>query len=276
MAASGICQSESVARPGSPAHAPTMMPASASPLAETTSCTRAAVFGASGGIGEALVAGLRARNPACRIYAGSRHPKPAGDPQVTPFAFDLRDAASIGAAAQSIGGEGPLDLAFVATGMLVGPDGTGPEKSFKQITAQSLADQFAINTIGPALIAQAMLPLLPRDRRAVFAVLSARVGSIGDNRLGGWHGYRAAKAALNMLVRNFAIELRRSHPLAIIVGLHPGTVDTALSAPFQRGVPQAKLFTPETSAAHLLDRIDALKPQDSGGLFAWDGAAIPF
>ena len=253
-----------------------MTPAPAPTPTEPAPYTRAAVFGASGGIGAALIAGLRARHPACRIYAGSRHPEPASDPQVTPFAFDLHDATSIGAAAQSIGGEGRLDLAFVATGMLVAPDGTGPEKSFKQITAQSLADQFAINTIGPALIAQAMLPLLSRDRRAVFAVLSARVGSIGDNRLGGWHGYRAAKAALNMLIRNLAIELRRSHPLAVVVGLHPGTVDTPLSAPFQRGVPQAQLFAAQTSAVHLLDTIARLTPNDSGGLFAWDGAAIPF
>ena len=241
-----------------------------------TSFVRAAVFGASGGIGAALVAELRRRNPACRIYAGSRSPEPSGDPQVTPFAFDLRDAASIHAAALAIGAEGPLDLVFVATGALVGPDGAGPEKSFKGITAQALADQFAINTIGPALVAQAMLPLLARDRRAVFAVLSARVGSIGDNRLGGWHGYRAAKAALNMLVRNFAIELHRSHPLAVVVGLHPGTVDTALSAPFQRGVRPDRLFSPATAAGHLLAVIDTLTADASGGLFAWDGAAIPF
>ena len=241
-----------------------------------TSFVRAAVFGASGGIGAALVAELRRRNPACRIYAGARCPEPSGDPQVTPFAFDLRDAASIHAAAQAIAGEGPLDLVFVATGALVGPDGAGPEKSFKAITAQALADQFAINTIGPALVAQAMLPLLARDRRAVFAVLSARVGSISDNRLGGWHGYRAAKAALNMLVRNFAIELHRSHPLAVVVGLHPGTVDTALSAPFQRGVRPDRLFSPATAAGHLLAVIDTLTADASGGLFAWDGAAIPF
>ena len=252
-----------------------LSPPAATPT-EPTSYPRAAVFGASGGIGAALFAELRMRNPACRIYAGSRHPKPTADHLVTPFAFDLSDAASIGATAQSIGVEGPLDLVIVATGMLVAPDGTGPEKSFKQISAQGLADQFAINTIGPALIAQPMLPLFPRDRRAVFAVLSARVGSIGDNRLGGWHGYRAAKAALNMLVRNFAIELRRSHPLAVVVGLHPGTVDTPLSAPFQRGVPQAQLLTAQTSAGHLLDTIASLTPDDSGGLFAWDGAAIPF
>lgn len=253
-----------------------MIPAPTPTPTDPAPYSRAAVFGASGGIGAALVAELRARHPASRIYAGSRRPEPAGDPLVTPFAFDLRDAGSIQAAAQSIGADGPLDLAIVATGMLIGPNGAGPEKSFRQITAQGLVDQFAINTIGPALIAQAMLPLFPRDRRAVFAVLSARVGSIGDNRLGGWHGYRAAKAALNMLVRNFAIELRRSHPLAVVVGLHPGTVDTPLSAPFQRGVPQAQLFTAQTSAGHLLDTIASLTPDDSGGLFAWDGAAIPF
>ena len=248
----------------------------ASSPAIATSFVRAAVFGASGGIGAALVAELRRRNPGCRIYVGSRQPEPSDDPQVTSFTFDLRDAASIGAAAQAIGGEGPLDLAFVATGMLVGPDGTGPERSFKQITAQGLAEQFAINAIGPALIAQAVLPLLARDRRAVFAVLSARVGSIGDNRLGGWYGYRAAKAALNMLVRNFAIELARSHPQAIVAGLHPGTVATALSAPFQRGVAPDRLFAAETAAVHLLDTLDGLTPQDSGGLFAWDGTPIPF
>ena len=238
--------------------------------------TRAAIFGASGGIGAALVAALAEREPGCRIYGGSRRGVPSNDNSVIPFAFDLRDSESIGLAADSISRDGPLDLVFVATGMLTRADGGGPEKSLRQIDAEALAELFAINTIGPALIAQAMLPLLPRDRRAVFAVLSARVGSIGDNRLGGWHGYRAAKAALNMLVRNFAIELRRSHPLAVVVGLHPGTVDTPLSAPFQRGVAQARLFTPQTSAAHLLDVIAGLTPQDSGGLFAWDGAAIPF
>ena len=241
-----------------------------------SSTFRAAVFGASGGIGAALVAVLAARSPGCRIYAGSRRGLASQDARIVPFAFDLADPGSIGAAAHSIAQDGPLDLAIVATGMLTRSDGIGPEKSYKAITAEGLAEQFAINAIGPALVAQAMLPQLPRDRRAVFAVLSARVGSIGDNRIGGWHGYRAAKAALNMLVRNFAIEMRRSHPQAIIVGLHPGTVDTALSGPFQRGVPSGRLFAPQAAAAHLLDVLDALTPEASGGLFAWDGTAIPF
>ena len=223
-----------------------------------------------------MVTALAQRAPGSRIYAGSRRPEPSDDPHVTPFAFDLSDPASLGLAAQSIARDGPLDLAFVATGMLTREDGTGPEKSLRQITAQGLAEHYAINAIGPALVAQAILPGLPRDRRAVFAVLSARVGSIGDNRLGGWHGYRAAKAALNMLLRNFAIEMRRSHPHAIVVGLHPGTVDTMLSAPFQRGVTPERLFPPTIAAGHLLDVIDGLTPADSGGLFAWDGTTIPF
>jgi NAD(P)-dependent dehydrogenase (short-subunit alcohol dehydrogenase family) len=118
-------------------------------------------------------------------------------------------------------------------------------------------------------------PLMPRDRRAVFAALSARVGSIGDNRLGGWHSYRASKAALNMLLRNLAVELGRSHPQAVVAGLHPGTVDTGLSKPFQKAVAEGKLLTPAFSAERLLAVLDGLTPADSGGVFAWDGARIP-
>ena len=142
--------------------------------------------------------------------------------------------------------------------------------------AAGMAELFAVNTIGPALIAKHALPLLRRTSRAVFAALSARVGSIADNRLGGWHSYRASKAALNMLVKNLALELARTHPQALAVTLHPGTVDTALSAPFQRGVVPEKLFTPALSAGALLQVLDGLTPAQSGGLFAWDGAQVPF
>jgi NAD(P)-dependent dehydrogenase (short-subunit alcohol dehydrogenase family) len=114
-----------------------------------------------------------------------------------------------------------------------------------------------------------------REQRAVFAALSARVGSISDNRLGGWHSYRASKAALNMLLRNLAVELGRSHPQAVVAGLHPGTVDTGLSRPFQKGVADGKLFAPAYSAERLLAVLDGLTPADSGGVFAWDGARIP-
>ena len=139
-----------------------------------------------------------------------------------------------------------------------------------------LARSFQVNAIGPALVAKHFLPRLPKDRPARFAVLSARVGSIEDNRLGGWYGYRASKAALNMLVRSLAIELARTRPLAVCVALHPGTVDTALSRPFQRNVAAQKLFTPAYAAGRLLDVLDGLGPGDSGGFYAYDGTRIPF
>ena len=134
---------------------------------------------------------------------------------------------------------------------------------------------FAVNAIGPALAAKHFLPLLAEDRKSVFAALSARVGSISDNSLGGWHAYRASKAALNMILRNLAIELARRHDKAICVGLHPGTVDTGLSSPFQGSVPPGRLFSPAEAAGHLLKVVDGLSPADSGGHFAWDGRRIP-
>ncbi|MFM5906470.1 MAG: SDR family NAD(P)-dependent oxidoreductase [Novosphingobium sp.] len=236
---------------------------------------RAAIFGASGGIGAALAAQLAARDDVSDVIALART-APPDNGKVRGLSFDLEDEATIAAAAQTMGKDGAVDLVIVATGVLSLPGGSGPERSFSRIDPAEMARVFAINTIGPALIAKHMLPLLPRDRRGVFAAISARVGSIGDNRLGGWHSYRASKAALNMLVRNFAIELARTRPAAIAVALHPGTVDTGLSAPFQRGVPAGKLFTPEQSAAHLLKVIDGLGADQSGELFGWDGTRIEF
>ena len=231
---------------------------------------KAAVFGAGGGIGAALCRALALRGYA--VLAGSRRPVAlAGH---TPFAFDYDDEASIARAAESWAGDPPA-MVIVATGVLTLPDGSGPERSYKAIDAQNMAEAFRLNTIGPALVARHVLPLLPRDRRSVFAVLSARVGSIGDNRLGGWHSYRASKAALNMLLRNFAIEMHRTHPQAVIAGLHPGTVDTALSQPFQSNLPQGQLQTASDSADHLLDVLDRLGPADSGGVFDWRGERLP-
>jgi len=135
---------------------------------------------------------------------------------------------------------------------------------------------FAINTIGPALIGKHCAPLLRKGGKSVFAAISAKVGSITDNRLGGWHSYRASKAALNMMVRNFAIELGRTNPDAIAVTLHPGTVDTPLSRPFQRNVQPEKLFTPAQSAEYLLAVLDKVTPRDSGDLLSWDGNTLPF
>lgn len=234
----------------------------------------ALVFGAAGGLGAALVRRIAATGKHVPVLAGARAKLSALPDQVQSFRFDLADEASIAAAASAL--QAPPTLVIIATGLLHdAARRIAPEKSLRALDASAMADLFAANAIGPALIAKHVLPLLPRDRRAVFAVLSAKVGSIGDNRLGGWHSYRASKAALNMLVRNFAIELARSHPQAIVAALHPGTVDSRLSAPFQRGVAPERLFSPDQAAGHLLAVIDRLTPADSGGLYAWDGTRLP-
>jgi NAD(P)-dependent dehydrogenase (short-subunit alcohol dehydrogenase family) len=187
----------------------------------------------------------------------------------------LRFEASIVRAVQTAAAAGPPDLVLVTTGLLHAAD-LQPEKTIRSVSAENLARSFTINAIGPVLIAKHVLPLLPRERKSVFAALSARVSSVSDNRSGGWHSYRASKAALNMLFRNAAIELGARNEKAVCVTLHPGTVDTAMSAPFKAGVAPAKLFSASQSAAHLLAVIDALTPQQSGALIAWDGAVIAF
>lgn len=168
--------------------------------------------------------------------------------------------------------EGPFDLILDATGALV-IDGRGPEKQLKAIDADAMARQFATNAIGPALVLKHHERLMHPTRRTVFATLSARVGSIGDNRLGGWISYRASKAALNQIVRTAAIEIARKRPEAIVVALHPGTVATPLSAKFAGN---RETFTPDEAAAKLLNVIDGLNPADSGSFFAHDGTAIPW
>lgn len=222
----------------------------------------AVVIGASGGIGAALVGQLKRSGRFETVLGLSRRDD----------GLDLEEEASIARAADAAARFGSPELTIVATGVL--HSGRTPERSFKALSADHLARDYRINAIGPALVAKHFLPLMPRDRRSMFAALSARVGSIGDNRLGGWHAYRASKAALNMLLRNIAIEAARTHPHAIIVGLHPGTVDTGLSEPFQKRVPPERLFTPDLSAKHLLTVLESLKPKDSGGVFAWDGQRI--
>ena len=223
----------------------------------------AIVIGASGGIGGALADALEARGDV--VTRLSRRSDP-------PLDFD--DEPGIAATAAQLAPAGPYDLIIVATGLLHG-DGVAPEKSLRAIDGAALDRYFRVNATGPALVMRHFLPLLARDRRSAFAALSARVGSIGDNRIGGWVGYRASKAALNQIVRTLAIELARTAPQSILVGLHPGTVDTGLSAPFQRGVPEGQLRTPTDSAAHLIAVLDGLEASDSGGCFDWAGQRIP-
>lgn len=223
----------------------------------------AVVIGASGGVGAAVASLLKASGRFAIVHALSR----------SRTGLDLEDEASIAAAAARVADGPPATLVFVATGVL--HHGFEPERSWRALDADHMLRDYRINAVGPALVAKHFLPLMPRDRRAVFAALSARVGSIGDNRLGGWHSYRASKAALNMILRNLAVETGRTHPQAVIAGLHPGTVDTGLSAPFQRGVKPEKLFTADHSAERLLTVLEGLAPADSGGVFAWDGQRIP-
>ncbi|MCM8558520.1 SDR family oxidoreductase [Sphingomicrobium sediminis] len=216
-----------------------------------------------GGIGGAIADAIEARGG--RVTRLGR--------QTTP-PIDFLEPATIEAAASALEAQGPFDAVIIASGILHS-DAFGPEKSWRMLDADPLTTTFAINTIGPALVARHFIPLLPRKERFLFAALSARVGSISDNRIGGWYGYRASKAALNQIIRTLAIELGRTHKEGVIAALHPGTVDTKLSEPFQGNVPDKQLFSPEKSANHLLDVLSGLTPEDSGGHFDWAGEPVP-
>ena len=224
---------------------------------------RALVIGASGAIGAAIAAQLRA-DPRCgEVLELSRSSTPS-------INFDV--PASVAQAAQDLRAQGPLHLIIIATGMLQGATGA-PEKRLVDLQAEHLLASFNTNTIGPALAMAHFAPLLARGERSVLAVLSAKVGSIRDNRLGGWYSYRASKAALNMIVKTAAIELARSHPQAVVAALHPGTVTSPLSAPFGG----AEIGRPAADAAHdLLKVIDGLTPGDRGGFWAYDGKQLPW
>ena len=240
-----------------------------------TAPLRAAVVGSTGGIGAALVDQLAASDRVAAVHALSRTGASHPSPKVRNLTFDFTDEGSIVAAAQALDEVGPFDLIVIATGLLQG-EGVAPEKTVRQLDMEQMRKSFEINVFGPALTAKHFTPLLRRDAKAVLAALSARVGSISDNRLGGWYSYRAGKAALNMVLKTLSIEVARRFKSQIIIGLHPGTVDTDLSKPFQANVPDGKLFTPEFSAAKLLQVVDQVGAEDTGGLFAWDGAKIPF
>ena len=224
----------------------------------------AVVFGAGGGVGGALVEAIRTAQRFDHVVTFSRSTSPS---------IDLLDEASLERAAAYAADLGELRLAIDATGFLH-DERQGPEKTWRQLDAVNLARSFALNAIGPALIMKHVLPRLPRSGKAVFATLSARVGSIGDNRLGGWYSYRASKAALNQLVRTAAVELARRSPDAICVALHPGTVATPLSAPFAAS--GADVHTPAAAAHHLLAVVDQLTADTNGGFLDWRGQPVPW
>lgn len=216
---------------------------------------RVLVIGASGGIGAALAAEYRARG--AQVSGLARRD---GGP-------DLTDEASVAAALGALAP--PFDRVWVATGALA-PGGGAPEKTLRALDPGQMARQFALNATGPALVLKHALRLMPRGGDVRFAALSARVGSIGDNRLGGWYGYRAAKAALNQLIHSAAIEIARSHPQAVVVALHPGTVATRFTENYQSSHPTVP---PEVAARGLIDTLEALRPADSGGFF--DARGLP-
>jgi NAD(P)-dependent dehydrogenase (short-subunit alcohol dehydrogenase family) len=229
----------------------------------------AIVIGATGGIGQAFVTHLQASGRFGKVLCYARKTSPS---------LDFTDPATIKACAddakqQSAAAGCDIRLVIDATGYLHDDD-FQPEKSLRQIDAKYLARQFQINAIGPALLMQHFCPLMPRSEKSVFATLSAKVGSIGDNRMGGWYGYRAAKAALNQLVKCTAIEVGRNKRDFVCVALHPGTVDTGLSRPFAKS--GLNVQSPQQATANMLAVIDQLTAQQSGGFFAYDGQALPW
>jgi len=243
------------------------------------------VIGASRGIGLALARAQLARPEATTLVAthragsridGLRELGAQWPDKLLTAPLDVtdpRDLAELGSLAREF--DGGFDLVIHAAGILH-EGAMGPEKSLARCEADQLIKLFEVNSIAPLMTAQALLPAQPRKKRFVFAALSAMVGSIGDNRLGGWYGYRASKAALNQFIRTLSNECRVSHPQAAVVVLHPGTTDTALTRPFQRNIDPQRLYTPEQTAVRLLRVIDGLKPADSGHFFNWDGSEIPW
>lgn len=240
----------------------------------------AVIQGASRGLGLGFVRALLDRGVS--VHATCRDPSRAAElselatreSALHVHRLDVTDEDTIAEAVRAIRANTPqLDLVVNASGVLHG-EGLKPERRVEELEARTLLDLMHVNAVGPMLVLKHLLPLLTHDRRAVAASLSARVGSIGDNRRGGWYGYRSSKAALNQLHRSFAVELKRRARNAISVVLHPGTVETRLTEPFRRSVPEGKLFSVETSVGLLLKVIDDLEPEDHGQFFDYAKAPI--
>ena len=233
-----------------------------------------AVIGSSGAIGNALSNRLLEDDSVEIIYKFSRSQKSKDNQKEKNFFIDIEDENSIKKSTENIPEDIKFDMIFVATGILHNDDDIFPEKSIKDINADKLKRVLSINTIGPTLVGKYFIPYLNNKNKSIFAFLSARVGSISENKLGGWYSYRSSKTALNQIIKNFSIEIKRTNPNAIFVGLQPGTVSSFLSKPFEKNVKSENLFTPDFSASKLLEVIDNLESKDTGKLIAWNGEEI--
>lgn len=236
------------------------------------------ILGAKGGVGEALAHHILATHPENQLILTSRQTYSAR-PGVTGRehweVLNITDEEAWSSFAQIVQERlNSINLVINATGLL-SSDHIMPERALKDLDIETMTQAFSVNTFGVGLALKYLTPFFPRGQRSVFASCSARVGSISDNRLGGWYSYRASKAAQNMLIKTAAIELYRSRKLSLCVGLHPGTVDSALSAPFTSRV-KHRVFTPQESARYLADVLSQLTPENTGNLYAWDGSIIPF
>ena len=233
---------------------------------------KVAVIGSSGAIGRAFVDHYINDLSINSIFSFSRSSIGIDNNKVKHFSIDIENESSIENAAKSVE-ETNFDEIIIASGLLHTND-FGPEKSIKDLKADNILKVFNVNTVGPAIIGKYFLPLLNKDNKSVMAFLSARVGSISENKLGGWYAYRASKSALNQVIKTFSIELKRINPKAIIIGLQPGTVDSELSAPFKRSVSNNKLFSAEYSVSQLLGVIERADESSSGNLISWEGEII--
>lgn len=241
------------------------------------------IIGAGGGIGAAMVEGFV--NDGKRVFATARDLtayqssipsclRQDAD-RFMALAMDVTQQDTIASCFDTLATKtNKLNLLINCSGLLHSEQ-QQPEKRLEDANANAMLNSFAVNSVGPLLIARYAFPFFKHRETGILANLSARVGSISDNRLGGWYSYRASKAAQNMITKNISIELKRRSPGTICVGLHPGTVDTRLSKPFRRGVSETQLKTPRESAAALYQVIQHLQPEDSGKVFAWDGSEIP-
>ena len=231
-----------------------------------------AVIGSSGAIGKAFLNQYLKDSSISNIYAISRTHIETNDERIKYIQMDITDEKSVENAAKTIKGK-YLDQIIIATGILH-TSSFGPEKSIRDISVNKFVEVLTVNTIGPALVGKYFLPLLNKKNKSVMAFLSARVGSISDNKLGGWYSYRASKSALNQVIKNFSIEIRRTNLNAVIIGLQPGTVKSKLSEPFQKNVKEGALISAEESVTKLFKVIEGSSNIESGSLFGWDGKII--